>query len=230
VTARQAGLVVCALLAVAAAVSFAIGDGTARLLGTVRLPRPLAQAVPLDLAGWKGVDEPIDEAVIRITKIDDHVRRRYRAADGAAVMLYVGYHGNKQRGMDTLYHNPTICFPAQGWKPVGERTGIETLPRSAREIPVCRYVFARADTRASVLTFFKVGGELLDQSPRNKWFWTLVDRATPQLDDSPGTFVQVQVLTEIGRDGEAAAANVQSRFLRDFGEAILAAVETEGAR
>jgi hypothetical protein len=132
--------------------------------------------------------------------------------------------------MDTLYHNPTVCYPTQGWKPVGERSGVETLARSAREIPVCRYVFARDDVRLSVLTFFKVGGDLLDQSPRNKWFWTLVDRAKPQLDDSPGTFVQVQIVAEVGREGESAAANVQSRFLRDFGEAILAAVETGAAR
>lgn len=229
-TTRQAGLLVCALLAVAAVVSFAIGDGTARLLGTVRLPRPLAEAVPLELAGWKGVDEPVGEAVVRITKIDDNVRRRYRAPGGAEVLLYVAYHGNKQRGMETLFHNPTVCYPSEGWTLVSERTGTETLARSAREIPVCRYVFARAGTRASVLTFFQVGGELLDQTPRNKWFWTLVDRAKPQLDDSPGTFVQVQVFTLVGRDGDAAAANVQSRFLRDFGEAILAAVETERAQ
>jgi hypothetical protein len=38
-------------------------------------------------------------------------------------------------------------------------------------------------------------------------------------------FVQVQILTPVGDRGEYAAADVQSRFLHDFGPTILKAVE-----
>ena len=102
---------------------------------------------------------------MRTTQVDDHVRRVYTSADGGEVLLYVAYHGNKERGMQTWYHNPTVCLPSQGWTLESERSGTETLPDSARPVPVCRYLFAKDGRRLSVLTFFQVDRELLDQSP-----------------------------------------------------------------
>ena len=228
--ARTAAVTVCALLGAAAIASYAIGDRSSGLVGTVRLPHRLADAIPASLGGWTGTDEPLSEAAIRTTQVDDHVRRRYASDGGGEVLLYVAYHGNKERGMQTWYHNPTVCFPSQGWTLESEHTATETLPDSARPVPVCRYVFGKPGLRLSVLTFFQVGGELLDQSPRNKAVWTLLDRALPQLDDSPGTFVQTQVIVPVGAGGEAAAADLQSRFLRVFGSPILRAVDPAAAR
>jgi len=222
---NTAVVVVCSLLGAAAIASYVVGDGIGRLTGTERLPRPLAIAVPAAMAGWKGVDEPMTAEVIRTLQVDDYVRRRYSAENGDEVLLYVAYHGNKERGMQTYYHNVTVCFPSQGWKPESEQTSTETLHEAAKEIPVCRYVFSKDGVKLSVLTFFKVDDTLLDQSPRNKPFWLLLDRATPQFDDSPGMFVQVQILTRVGDLGEYAAADVESRFLHDFGPTILKAVE-----
>ena len=229
--AKTAAMVVCALLGAAAVASYAVGDRSSDLTGTVLLPHRLADAIPASLGGWRGTDEPLSEAAIRTTQVDDHVRRQYRSEeDGARALLYVAYHGNKGRGMDTLYHNATVCFPSQGWKLESERAGTETLPDSARSVPVRRYVFEKDGLRLSVLTFFQVGGELLDESPRNKAVWTLLDRALPQLDDSPGTFVQAQVIVAVEAGGEAAADDVQSKFLRVFGSTILRAVDPASAR
>jgi EpsI family protein len=222
---RAAVVAVCAVMAAAAVVSYAVGDPASRLTGTVRLARPLGDSIPHELAGWRGVDDPMSDEAVRTTRVDDYVRRRYRSQDGAEVLLYVAYHGNKERGMQTYYHNATVCFPSQGWNLESEKNGTETLHDAAKEVPVCRYVFAKDGLRLSVMTFFKVDRDLLDQSPRNKPFWMLLDRATPQLDDSPGTFVQVQLLTTVGASGENGAADRQSRFLRDFGRTILSAVE-----
>jgi EpsI family protein len=228
--ARTAAVLVCALLGAGAVASYAVGDRFAGLTGTVRLPHRLADAIPSSMGEWHGTDDPLSDAEVRTTQVDDHVRRRYRSDGGAEVLLYVAYHGNKERGMQTWYHNPTVCFPSQGWTLESERTATETLPDSARPVPVCRYVFAKEALRLSVLTFFQVGGELLDQSPRNKAVWTLLERATPQLDDSPGTFVQAQVIVPVGAGGEPAAAGVQSQFLRAFGSSILRAVDPASAR
>ena len=219
------GVAACVLLAGAALVSYAVGDGTGRLTGTVQLLHPLKTTIPMVHAGWTGRDDPLSQASIRTTKLDDYVRRRYRGPRGEEVVLYVAYHGNKERGLQTYYHNATVCFPSQGWVLESEKPASETLPDIAKEIPVCRYSFAKDGARLLVMTFFKVGEDVLDQSPRNKPFWMLLDRATPQLDDSPGTFVQVQIIAPVGPDGEHRAADVQSRFLRAFGPRILKAVE-----
>jgi EpsI family protein len=216
---------VCALLAAASVASYVVGDGLARLARTERLPRPLAVAIPAQLGGWTGTDDPLPEKTVATLKVDDYVKRQYRGANGELVLLYVAYHGNKQTGMDTFYHNVDICFPSAGWTRESQKTGSETLHDAAKEIPVCRYVFAKDGKQLSVLTFFKVDDEFLDQSPRNKPFWMLIEKATPQFDDSPGTFVQVQVVTRVGEGGEFEAAEVQSRFVREFGPLILKAVE-----
>jgi EpsI family protein len=225
VNTKTAAIVVCALLVAAAALSYSIGDPAGRLTGTVQLAHPLKTSIPMELSGWRGVDDPLTESVLRTIKVDDYVRRRYRDADGTELLLYVAYHGNKERGMQTYYHNATVCFPSQGWEKESEKSSTETLHDVAKEVPVCRYVFGKAGEKLAVLTFFKVDDEFLDQSPRNKPVWMLLDSATPQFNDSPGTFVQVQIITPVGPAGEYAAADVQSRFLRDFGRKILAAVE-----
>ncbi len=224
-TRRGVVVAVCAVLGASAILSYAVGDRMGALIGTVALRRPLADAVPRELGGWKGTDEPLDRHAVELIKMDDYVRRSYRRADGDSVLLYVAYHGNKERGMQTYYHNATVCFTSAGWTIESQQLGTETLHDLAREVPVCRYVFVKEDKRLSVLTFFKVDGELLDQSPRNKPIWMLLDKLTPRFDDSPGTFVQVQIVADVeGRDA-FKAAEVQSRFLRDFGRAILSAVE-----
>ncbi len=219
----------CVLFVAAAVASYSIGDPAGRLTGTVQLPHPLKSSIPLEFAGWSGVDDPLTEAVLRTTKVDDYVRRVYRDSAGTEVMLYVAYHGNKERGMQTYYHNASVCFPSQGWEIASQRESSETLHDVAAEVPVCRYVFSKGGDRLSVLTFFKVDDEFLDQSPRNKPFWTMLDRVKPQFDDSPGTFVQVQIITPVGPGGEFAAADVQTRFLRDLGRRILSAVEVGSA-
>jgi EpsI family protein len=230
VKARTAVWTVCALLAGAAAVSYSVGDRADLLTATIQLPHPLKVSVPAKLGTWTGSDESLPQSVLDMTKVTDYVRRRYVDADGSEVILYVAYHGNKERGLQTYYHNATVCFPSAGWTQESERCSEETSEDAAQVIPVCRYVFAKDGTRLSVLTFFKVDEEFLDQSPRNKPFWLLLDRATPKLDDSPGTFVQVQVIVQVGAGGESAASALQSRFLHDFGRPILSAVEAGAAR
>ncbi len=221
----SAAIAALALFAAGAAASYLVGDSSGRLTGTIALPHPLRTSIPMELAGWKGVDEDLTESVLRTIKVDDYVRRRYSDSAGTEVLLYVAYHGNKERGMQTYYHNATVCFVSQGWTIESEKTSSETLPDVAKELPVCRYVFNREGERLSVLTFFKVDDQFLDQSPRNKPFWMMLDRVTPKFDDSPGTFVQVQIVAPVGAGGEYGAADVQTRFLRDFGRRILLAVE-----
>ena len=225
-TPHRALWVAAAVLAVAAVVSFALGGGGDPLARTRTLAVPLAQAIPTEHRGWRMVaDDELGERQIEMTKVDDYVSRRYADDGGHEVVLYVAYHGNRDRGISAIYHNATVCYPAAGWELQDETFDVVTLADAAQELPVCRYTFGRRGDRLSVLAFFRVGEELLDQSPRNKSFWLLTDRLTPALGEDPGTFVQVQVVARAGAGDPVAAAALQTRFLRDFGAAILRAVE-----
>jgi len=216
--------VAAGLMAAAVPVSFLVGDPLHRLTGTTQLARPLRAAIPTQLAGWHMVqDDDLREFELEITKVDDYVSRLYEGPGGESVLLYVAYHGNKERGIQTYYHNASVCYPAAGWRLDGERFQDITLHDAAKVVPTCRYAFSRDGERLSVLTFFQVDDELLDQSPRNKPLWMLADRLVPRLDDSPGTFVQVQVVVPVHDDPLAAAA-VQERFLQAFGSTLFRAL------
>ncbi len=222
---RRALLCAALMMALATPVSILIGGSGDRALGTTPLAQPLRVAIPTQLADWTmTLEDDLAERQVELTRVDDYVSRRYVDSDGGHVTLYVAYHGNKERGIGTLYHNASVCYPAAGWKLTEERFATLVLRESARSVPTCRYLFSRGQATLSVLTFFAVDGELLDQSPRNKPFWLLADRLTPEIDHDRGTLLQVQVVAVV-QPGEAeAVARRQERFLQDFGGAIFRSV------
>ena len=223
-TPRFAALLICAIFTAGLAASLRFGDSMERLLGTSRLARPLADAIPASLGGWNGRDVPLSDTEKRAILVDDSLRRDYRGPAGEEVALFVSFHGNKQRGLQRYYHNPTVCYPAAGWTLTATRFERITLEDAGREIPTCRYMFERAGARMSVLTLFRVDDEFLDESPRNKPLWMLVEKLMPAFDDAPGTFVQVQVIAPLRGGDESAAAAASARFLQAFGRTILSAI------
>lgn len=223
---RLAALLLCAVFTAGLAASLRWGDPMERLLGTSHLAHPLGEAIPAEFGGWTGRDVPLTDKERRAILVDDSLRRDYRGPKGEEVDLFISFHGNKQRGMQRYYHNPTVCYPAAGWTLTATRFERVTLEDAGLEVPTCRYVFERSGARMSVLTLFRVDDEFLDESPRNKPIWTLVEKLMPDLDDAPGTFVQVQVIVPFRDGDEAAAAALSTRFLQTFGRTILAAIDS----
>lgn len=219
---RTAFRVACGVLLAGAALSVTLGVSTSALLEDQQLDKPLAEAVPAEHAGWTSVDETLEPRVVSQLRLDDYLRRQYTGPEGERVVLYVAYHGNKRRGMDTIFHNPTVCFPSQGWTHLDTQFETVTLNQKAQQLETCRYVFENGPDRLSVLTFFKVGDEFLDQSPRNKAFWLLTHKLLP---DTPGAFVQVQVLTAVADGDDYAATDRQHAFLQTFGRFLLEAID-----
>lgn len=222
---RTAALALCATFAAAIPASVRWGDPVDRLLGTVRLPRPLADAIPATLGGWTGKDQPLTAKERQTILVDDVVQRLYRGPGGEAVTLFISFYGNKERGLQRLYHNPTICYRDAGWTLRDTRFERLTVDDAAAELPTCRYLFDRDGQRLSVTTFFRVDDEFLDESPRNKPFWTLLEKITPDLSDEPGSFVQVQVVVGVTNGDDSGAAGTTTRFLQVFGRRILAAID-----
>jgi len=72
--------------------------------------------IPLHINGWKGRDLGLDDATIDKIKPDAFLFRNYQN-NGGQVNLYVGYYSSLKKSDSA--HLPTICYPAQGWKIVG---------------------------------------------------------------------------------------------------------------
>lgn len=222
---RRTALALAALFAAAIPLAWIWGSPLRLLTGSIRLDRPLASAVPATHAGWSGEDVPLTPEEIRVIQMDDSVRRRYRGPQGESATLFVSFYGNKEKGLQRYYHNPTICYRDAGWTLEATQFETVTLEDLAKQVPTCRYTFAKGGFRQLVLTVFKVDDELLDESPRNKPVWMLFERLTPKLDDGPGTFMQLQVIVPVAGNDVAAASATATKFLQDFGRPVFLAVE-----
>lgn len=222
---RTAALVLFAAFGAAIPVSVRWGDPVDKLLGTVRLAHPLAESVPPELGGWSGADQPLTAKERNTLGATDVLQRLYRGPRGEAVTLFVAFYGNKEQGLQRYYHNPTICYRDAGWNLTDTRFERVTVEDAAEELPVCRYLFERSGARLAVTTFFRIDDEFLDESPRNKPFWTLLEKLKPDLSDEPGSFVQVQLVVSVQDGDEAAAAASVGRFLQVFGRRLLSAIE-----
>lgn len=221
----HAQLVVLGLIGAAVPASRLLGPDADALVARTPLAQPLAEAVPIEHAGWTGRELDLNEVERERLDVDDYVNRVYTNAAGDQIGLFITYQGNKQRGLRSYYHNASVCYPAQGYAQQDTQISELVLTDVAQRVPTCRYTFEKGRDRRLVLTFFKVDDEFLQESPRNRPFWVMAEKFESVLDDSPGTFAQVQVIAAVGPDGDAAASTLQREFLQQFGRVILEAID-----
>ena len=203
-------LVLLLVLAAGIALSLLVGKLGDPLLSarTRNLQIPFPE-FPARLESWTGRDRPLSPREVSIAGMDTYLRRIYTNRDGRSAVLYLCYYGNKARGMEAIYHNPTICFPSAGWElmRVGRRT--IRLTDVARKFGVSLDHFTKSGKHLVVLNFFVVDGEVLEESPRNKPFWLALDKL--RFSSDPGYFAQIQVVVMSEgdmRDAEDTAAEL----------------------
>jgi EpsI family protein len=168
-----------------------------------RAPRIPLDRFPLVIGSWTGEDEPLPDRVRDIAGMDLHLNRKYISESGESVHLYLAYYGNRQRGMRTIYHNPTVCLDAAGWTQVGrQKVRVRTDSDEVEELRATLYTFRRMGRSTQILSFYLVDDELLDGPPREKPLRLALEKLKLSFD--PGYYVQVQVVPEADRDPEAA--------------------------
>jgi len=153
---------------------------------------------------WTGRDRELTIPAQNIAGMDEYLRRDYHATDDRTVRLFVSYYGNMRAGIDTIYHNPTVCFPSHGWQLEEERPA--EAGTGPDRIPLTMYRFSKGSKEYTVLNFFVVNGRILGQSPREDPLELAKQKFT--LSSDPGYYVQVQVIAESrpgGREGSTTA-------------------------
>ena len=82
-------------------------------------PRSLAN-LPHRLAGFDGTDLPLDSSVEAMLRADFNIQRAYVDSLGDTVWLYLGYYSTRRGG--TPEHTPEVCYWANGWNVLHDRT------------------------------------------------------------------------------------------------------------
>ena len=129
---------------------------------------------PLQLGEWQGRDLEMDEDVLDLLNLSDHLMRAYSAprgdgagpgplADGARqdaspVWMYVGYYGSQRTG--ATYHSPKNCLPGGGWQFRSAEAVAGVIP-GAPEARVNRVVIEKGLDRQVILYWYQDRGRVV---------------------------------------------------------------------
>ena len=90
----------------------AIAAGAASRYRSAKKIAPNWTIIPHELSNWTGTDGAFDSAY-GLDPADTSVLRIYQRSSTEPLIAYVGFYQNLAKYME--FHNPDICYPAQGW-------------------------------------------------------------------------------------------------------------------
>jgi EpsI family protein len=167
------------------------------------LPRKAFSEYPRELGGFRGRDLEMDQEVLDLLKLSDHVMRVYVPASergrasafegqtrqaAAPVWLYVGYYGSQRTG--ATYHSPKNCLPGGGWVFKSSEPVTGVVP-GRPDAAVNRVVIEKGFDRQMILYWYQDRGRIvadeyaakgyliLDATTRNRTDGALVRISTP---------------------------------------------------
>jgi EpsI family protein len=162
--------------------------------------RPFAE-FPGSVGEWAGRDVEMDERVLSLLNLTDHLMRVYVPAGSAAaggtllagrmrqsaapVWLYVGYYGSQRTG--ATYHSPKNCLPGGGWQLRSSEAVRDVIP-GARGVAVNRVVIEREFERQLILYWYQDRGRVVASEYAAKG-WLIWDAMTRNRTD--GALVRV---------------------------------------
>ncbi len=151
-----------------------LGAGCVLLFGVhrqhpTRLAQPL-RTMPLEVAGYTGVERTVSEPEQRVAGMSDYVYRIF-GRDSAAFSVYVGYYESQTTGR--TIHSPKNCLPGAGWEAL--QSGTESLDAGeaagagGARVTVNRYLLANGASQALVLYWYQGRGRVAYSEYRVKW-------------------------------------------------------------
>ena len=191
-----------ALFAVGAV--FTVGVDLQRALP---LREPLAEAVPVEIAGRVGSDVQISEQEVAVAGVTDYLMRSFIPPDSTSADLgfsvYVGYYDSQMQGR--TIHSPKNCLPGAGWEALASTT-VE-LETATGRVRVNRYLLQNKDAQALVLYWYQGRGRVESNEYVVKWD-LLRDAALRQRSDAALVRVVVGVETDIEAAFQVASTAV----------------------
>jgi len=188
-------IAICALMAVAT-----LFIANARK-AEVPVERAVFATFPMEIAGWRAVnDPPLEPEVLKVLGADDYLSRVYYRPDNAAVGLFIGFYASQRQG-DTI-HSPLNCLPGAGWEPISQgRLVIPAVAGSDRDIEVNRYVIQKGLDRQMVLYWYQSHGRVVASEYTSRLM--LIGDAM-RLNRTDGSMVRVIAPIPHEADGSAA--------------------------
>ena len=176
----------------------------ARAQDEVFPPRQPLSSVPMDINGWNGSDEALDQQTLEILGPGEYLVRDYQdiANRNPWINLFIAYFPSQKAG-DTI-HSPNHCLPGAGWVPT-EREIIRLSAPGKPSFPVNRYVVSKSGDRQLVLYWFQAHGRAVASDYWAKYY--LISDSI-RLHRSDGAMIRFMTPMYEGETADAAQARV----------------------
>jgi EpsI family protein len=210
------------LLLISAFFIAATGYRTYRVEAETIPIRPSLDTLPLQVAEWRGRnDPPFERDIIDKLGVDQYVLRSYFANSQLPVSLYVGFYESQRQG-DTI-HSPLNCLPGAGWQPVQQ--GRATFPVQDAQgrpqtITVNEFTIQKGLDRQVVLYWYQSHGRVVASEYTSK-ILMVTDAIRMNRTDA----ALVRVVTPIRGEGATEKQAAEQRA-RDFVQQIFPALST----
>ena len=170
---------------------------------------------PMQMSGWRGVQEPpFEPNILRILGVDDYLTRAYFTSARAGVGLYIGYYKSQRQG-DTM-HSPLNCLPGAGWEPMSQSFTSVQVQRSEgtppSDITINRLLVQKGLDRQMVLYWYQAHGRVVASEYWSKFY---LIRDAVRLNRTDGAMVRVisPILGESAED-ESRAEGLGKGFVQ----------------
>jgi len=180
--------------------------------------RASLSSLPLQIGGWSGTDETLDQQTLDILGPGEFLVRDYENTSPAQsqsqpqpwINLYIAYFPSQKAG-DTI-HSPNHCLPGAGWAPTSREIVHLTRPDDS-SFPANRYVVAKGEDRQLVLYWFQAHGRVV---AREWWAKYYLIYDSVRMNRSDGALVRLMTPMLDGESPDAAQARLMklgSQFL-----------------
>ena len=154
---------------------------------------------PVNLDGWTGSDQKIDQETRDVLGAGDFLSRVYtQGSQTSPIGLFIGYFPTQRTGQ--TIHSPKNCLPGAGW--VFESSNyVNLLDASGRPHRVGEYIIANGEDRQFVIYWYQAHGRSVASEYMAKIY--LVTDAM-RMNRTDGALVRVIAPID-PREGESAA-------------------------
>jgi exosortase D (VPLPA-CTERM-specific) len=124
---------------------------------------------PLQVGGWQGRRDRIEDMYLQQLMLDDYILADYAAPQTRPVNFYVAYYATQRTGHAA--HSPASCLPGGGWR-MSEFAlhPVDGLPGRSGPLQVNRVIISQGEQRQLVYYWFKQRGHNITNEYLVKWY------------------------------------------------------------
>ena len=134
---------------------------------------------PLEIEGWTGQPDPMEQQFIDVLKFTDYFMGNYSNPEvpGRPINWYIAYYDSQRKGQSA--HSPRSCIPGGGWRitDLSQRT-VEGVTVAGKPLRVNRVLISYGDNHQVVYYWFQQRGRVITNEYLVKWylFWDALTR------------------------------------------------------